>query len=234
MKVRSPWIVAITIAVVIALNSMNQESGEPVLIYSDDSLASAAWRFEDAPVDHWVGVVLDQAGWERLPAAVGVPWTLLRQSAVPDFEREVAIVAYMGAMPTGGYGISVREAKFIPSGERASGALPGRLTLTLGADSPGPEDIVTQAFTYPVDIVTTPRDAWPQGALQGLMAGVVEVIAVDQDGRNWGPAHILAGGDGPGDAQGDAPRKAQQSGGPGGASGEAESGAQGGAPGDGL
>ena len=195
MRLHSPWIVAITVILVIALSMMNRESGrsaERVLVYSNDRIVGASWHRDGTPVDRWVGIVLDEAGWERLPAAAGVAWTRLGSGAAPDFENEAAIVAYLGAMPTGGYAISVREAQFTGVPGAASGPLSGRLTITLWVTSPGPDDFVTQAFTYPVDIVRVPRSAWPEGALEGLAAGTVDVIVVDQDGRNWGPAYILS------------------------------------------
>ncbi len=195
MKVHSPWIVAITIAVVIALSAIGEERGKSVTIYSDDSLGSVSWRRDTMPVDRWVGIVLDANGWERMPAAVGVPWTRLGSTDAPNFDSEVAIVAFMGTMPTGGHAIALREVEFTAApGGNASGAARGRLTLNLWVKSPGAGDIVTQAFTYPAAVAKVARDVWPQGVLEGVATGTVEVVAVDQDGRNWGPVHILTGG----------------------------------------
>jgi len=191
LKVYSPWIVAITIAVVIAVNALglNQSrSGEDV-VYLDESIDAASWHRDAPPPDRWVGVVLDETGWERLPAELGVPFDLVGSPSAPDFTREVALVAYMGAMPTGGHSVRIKEVAFAPV--RQGGSERGRLAVRIAVNSPGPGDLVTQAFTYPAAVVKIAKEAWPPGALESLSSGSIEVIVVDQDGRDWGPLHVI-------------------------------------------
>lgn len=200
MKLHSPWIVAITAVLVIALGMLQADQKPPERIHTIyDRDVDASRRGPSVPPDRWIGLVLVQEGWERVPAELGVPWAMLQGIGpdldVPDFEAEVAVVAYMGSMPTGGYAIRLNRVEFTQIGEPKEGEpASGRLSLVIAVQSPGEGALVTQAFTNPADVVALSREAWPVGALDGIAAGTVDVTVVDQDGRDWGPVHILSGG----------------------------------------
>lgn len=94
---------------------------------------------------------------------------------------EVAIVAYLGQAPTGGYAIRVRRV------EVAVGALEemadedgegehSTVTITIARRRPQPEEFVIQTFTNPYDLVTIPNDKLPPEPF--------EVLFVDDDGQS--------------------------------------------------
>jgi hypothetical protein len=64
-----------------------------------------------------------------------------------DFEKETVIVATLGMRSTGGH--SVRFVGVNKEGES--------LTVTLQSTSPGPDDMVTMALTYPFAIIAVPK-----------------------------------------------------------------------------
>lgn len=153
-----------------------------ITLYREDPGFEAEWHLGAVPPDRWIGFVLDEAGWEELRELAG---GRLGKVEPPDFGRQVALVAYMGERPTGGYRIHIRE---LVADERFGAG--GELRVRLVVDSPGPSEFVTQAFTYPLDVVILERGAWPERLLERLEAGSLPGEALDQDGRNWGPVRV--------------------------------------------
>jgi len=66
-----------------------------------------------------------------------------------DFDKETILVATMGMRSTGGH--SIRFAGVALDGET--------LKATLQTTSPGPDDMVTMALTYPFAIIAVPKHA---------------------------------------------------------------------------
>jgi len=64
-----------------------------------------------------------------------------------DFEKETVILATAGMHSTGGHHISFSDVSL----EK------GALTVVLTFKSPGPEDMVTMALTYPFAIIAVPK-----------------------------------------------------------------------------
>ena len=153
-------------------------------VFSREADSRYVWRREAVPADRWVGIVLGVEGWRRIAPERVAGGRDLQQ---PDFDQEVALVASMGTMPSGGYAIRVRRVQY----EAAGDGSPAAVRVEIEAASPGPGDFVTMALTHPSDVVVIPRRAWPEGVLARLAAGEVRLDVVDQDGRNWGPGHVL-------------------------------------------
>jgi len=188
LKGPAPIVLVLTlIAALVAGASMRGDSGL-VTVYTQ-SASSGEWRLDMVPADRVVAIVLDQEGLDRLlreriqlrPALAGVD---------VDFETHVLLVAYLGAMPTGGYSIAVTRVQTYAAGQNQ----PGNLAVKLAVASPDPGSVVTQAFTYPADAVPIRRDAWPAGVLEALARGELPVEVTDQDERDWGPALVYSGG----------------------------------------
>jgi hypothetical protein len=68
-----------------------------------------------------------------------------------DFTKETILVAAMGTRRTGGYRISI-DAVY---------QLPDRVQVLVMESSPGPDQMVTMAFTWPCDVVAIPKVTRP-------------------------------------------------------------------------
>ncbi|MEZ6184345.1 MAG: protease complex subunit PrcB family protein [Planctomycetota bacterium] len=114
--------------------------------------------------------------------------TLLPPGASVDFAREALIVVKMGSQPTGGYWIEVRDVEVRPS----SGSTPGgpavslttQLRVTVFSRSPGPGELVTQAFTSPFHVVKVQRP--PAGGLVASFEDVATAVDFDSFRRSEG------------------------------------------------
>lgn len=188
MKGPAPIILVLTFILALAAGALTGGDSGLVDVYTGNA-TSGTWRLDRVPVDRLVAVVLDQEGLRRL-AEERLELRQALAAAEVDFESQVLLVAYMGAMPTGGYAVAINRVQFIA--DPKSG--PGRLSVRLSVSSPDPGSIVTQAFTYPADVVPVSRSAWPEGVLEALEKGDLPVEVYDQDGRDWGPAGVYRSG----------------------------------------
>ena len=88
---------------------------------------------------------------------------LIPPGASIDFSREALLVAKMGSRPTGGYAIEIRAVEVQPPNPSVPGGPAVSLTTVLKVKvfsrSPGPGEIVTQAFTSPYHVVKVARPA---------------------------------------------------------------------------
>lgn len=97
-------------------------------------------------------VVVNQEAWEKL-------WKSHRGNvkggdpAPPkvDWSREMVLATFMGARPTGGFAVRITGA----AEEK------GKLVVSVAERKPGPNDLVTQAFTSPFCIVSVPKSEKP-------------------------------------------------------------------------
>ncbi len=185
MRVQTPAFAVLALLLAMLAYTFSHQEGAPVKVFTRDASLGATWHDEKVPPDRWVGIVLSQAGWERLPGQVGHGGVI--RGAQPDFSGDVAVVGYMGMMRSGGYSIDVREVRYVPAGEGKR----GRVLITVEVRSPAPDEIVTQALTNPYDVVTLAKEAWPEGTLAALADGQIAIDVVDQDGRDWGPGQAL-------------------------------------------
>jgi hypothetical protein len=100
-------------------------------------------------------VIRSEEEWRSLSAAHTL-WLVYPRSDVPpqpdvDFDSEILIFMCGGVHPTGGYSLSIRAVTLCSD----------KLVVTYEEQSPGPDDVVTQAFTYTGDIVKVPRYELP-------------------------------------------------------------------------
>ncbi len=95
-------------------------------------------------------VIVDKQGWNELLELMYPPEYAKETPVAPAFDpsREVAIAAFQGVKPTGGYSIEIAS---LEEGE-------GRITVRLNIIEPLPKDMVTQSFTSPYHIVSISRD----------------------------------------------------------------------------
>jgi hypothetical protein len=86
-------------------------------------------------------VIRDEQGfqdiWQQIDDVSGLPEI--------DFENNMVIAVFMGERPTGGYGIEIESIDEYPD----------RITVNIAETEPGPDELTTQALTYPYHIVTT-------------------------------------------------------------------------------
>ena len=75
--------------------------------------------------------------WQDIDAARSLPEI--------DFEEEMVIAVFMGEKPTGGYSIEIDSIYEYPD----------RIVVNVVETEPDPDDMTTQALTYPYHIVTT-------------------------------------------------------------------------------
>lgn len=180
----APYILVLTlVAALVAGAYLGSDTGL-VNIYHRN-VGSAEWNRESVPIDRLLAIVADREGLSRL-AAERTPLRQALSEVEVDFETDVLLVAYMGAMPTGGHSIHVTDVQALTDRE----GRPARVSVRLAVASPSESDVTTQAFTYPVDVVSIRREAWPQDILAAVMSGALGVEASDQDGRDWGPVIV--------------------------------------------
>lgn len=100
-----------------------------------------------------------ERAWAQLPQAPPVPQV--------DWDREWVVAAFMGERPTGGYRITMDEAR-----------VAGReVRIRVTTREPGPTDVVTMVITYPAHWAAVERPGRP---------GDYDVIWYDDEG------HVLA------------------------------------------
>lgn len=101
-----------------------------------------------------------------------------RALAAPlDFSRMAAIVAALGERPTTGFAVKV--VSLTVAGQE--------VFVQLGLKDPAPDEVVGQAITYPIDLVTLPRRELPKAPFQ--------VLFLDQTGNAFATLHVAAGAD---------------------------------------
>jgi hypothetical protein len=106
-------------------------------------------------------VVRDDATWRSLWSRIYLGGSPVPPTPAIDFSREMVVVVALGSRSTGGYGILLEDA----SEDGASGT-----AITVRSISPGPNCVVTLAFTQPVDIARLPSR---QGAVSFVERGVL-------------------------------------------------------------
>jgi hypothetical protein len=89
-------------------------------------------------------VVRDMETWQAL-------WKEHRGGTLPlpkvDFAKEMVLGAWAGTRPTGGYVITIQEARLKN----------GTLTVSVRSESPPPDAMLIQALTQPFDLVAVKK-----------------------------------------------------------------------------
>jgi hypothetical protein len=88
-------------------------------------------------------VIRDANSWQAIWTQINLGSSPLSPPPSIDFSREMVVVAALGAHSAGGYSILVDGASVVDSTGTA---------VAIRSVSPGPDCIVTDAFTQPVDI----------------------------------------------------------------------------------
>jgi LysM repeat protein len=86
-----------------------------------------------------------------------------------NFNRDVAIVAYLGGT-SGGYGVEIGQVNINARS----------LLVKVGMQSPGKDDMVTMILTYPWDMVTLPKKHMPQGDFEFIAFNQHGEVVADQ------------------------------------------------------
>ena len=122
--------------------------GEPVQIIQ---LQEYFPRYDSGISEQARLVVTSQAEWEVAWGRVWHGHSPVPAAPAVDFDREVVLVAAMGARSSGGYHIQVTQAA----------AQADRVVVRVVESSPGRGCITTAAFSEPVDVVKLPRSPLP-------------------------------------------------------------------------
>ncbi len=137
-------------------------SGISVVYDANEEFADWSWEAAGTDSDELYTVVFSPEEWaaleEELPANAG---------SLPevDFGSEAAVVAYLGERPTGGYQVLVSRIA----------ASTQETTIEIRRRSPGEHEMVTQAFTYPIDVVILPREIFANRKIS-FIGGQGEII----------------------------------------------------------
>lgn len=157
-------------------------NGSSEIVYNADV---PNWHWSGASLtDQYFALLLDESDLPLVRAAL--PDQVWKDSG-PSLQEWLArddtavVMAYLGKARTGGYAIRVRNVRVdhspVPS-----------VTVTIARRRPGAGEFVTQAFTYPYEMVPISRDKLPETPFA--------VRFVDDDGRLIAgvPQRLIKGG----------------------------------------
>ncbi|MCK8817825.1 protease complex subunit PrcB family protein [Natroniella sulfidigena] len=150
MKLKLAILLALVMLLVVGCNERLLEAGD--VIYEAPDELTGEWQRDEYPEDSQFLLIDEQEGDE------------LRGFEDVDFDHGPTVYASLGERPTGGYGIQINQVR------RADDAL----IVVVKAVGPGPSDMVTQAITYPHDLVELEEEE---------LEGVEQVVFIDQEGE---------------------------------------------------
>ncbi|ADL12641.1 protease complex subunit PrcB family protein [Acetohalobium arabaticum] len=139
--------ILITLLVTTGCNVDDNKSG--TIIYNSEQELIGEWTKQEPPQETKYKLITEENKQKVLT-------TYSDDEAKPyyqkikelDLTKKVAVLAYLGPMPTGGYGIQIN--KVIQKNNQ--------LIAEIKYISPQPDDMVTMAVTYPYDLVTLKID----------------------------------------------------------------------------
>lgn len=149
-------------------------NGSSRIIYETDV---PGWRWTGGSFrDQYVALLLDETDLRRARAALPDP--VWRQAGQQMEEWLAAgdtavVVAYLGEASTGGYAIRIVRVEVQEARDKKESR--PVVTVTVARRRPGPDEFVTQAFTYPYDAVPVATDQLPDEPF--------DVRFVDPDGQ---------------------------------------------------
>lgn len=129
-------------------NSQPPRVSLPVVRLADDSSAFSTYT---GLADSLRAVVRDSLRWRQLWDRINQPF--FPRPALPpiDFQREMVVVAGLGARPSAGYDVVIEAAELDSSG----------IEVALRRASPAPGCPVAAVVTQPVDIARIPASRQP-------------------------------------------------------------------------
>lgn len=133
----------------LAITGCNVDNKSGTIIYNSEEELIGEWTKQEPPQEAEYKLITEENKSEVLT-------TYADDEAKPyyqkikqlDLRKKVAILAYLGPMPTGGYGIQIN--KVIQKDNQ--------LIAKIKYISPQPDDIVTMVVTYPYDLITLQID----------------------------------------------------------------------------
>lgn len=149
--------------------------GAPRVVYEAEV---PEWRWSGASFsDQYLALLLHETDLRAARAAL--PAHVWRQAG-SELEEWLAdgdtavVAAYLGEASTGGFAIRVRRVEVDETRTGSSGTEP-IVTVTIARRRPTPDEFVTQAFTYPYEMVPIRRELLPEEPFA--------VLFVDDDGN---------------------------------------------------
>jgi len=142
----------------------DKPSTEVKVLYKTDKYAGWDWYKGQYPKDMAFATIVDYEFQRKNDNRI--PETVLERVKDIDFSQKVAILAYLGTVPSGGYNIGIE--KVTMSGNN--------MTVQVRTKSPRPGEMVTMALASHSSYITLDRnivDIW----------GGVNITFVDQDGK---------------------------------------------------
>ncbi|MCK8826914.1 protease complex subunit PrcB family protein [Natroniella acetigena] len=154
MKLKVAILLAVLMLVLVGCNQRLLEAGD--LIYEAPEELTGEWQRAEYPEGSQF-LLIDEQEVELWANKV---------RGLEDFEFDYGSAVYvgLGERPTGGYGIQINQIR------REDDIL----IVVVKARGPAPTDMVTQAITYPHDLVQLEEEE---------VAGVKQVIFIDQEGE---------------------------------------------------
>ncbi|WP_408954405.1 protease complex subunit PrcB family protein [Natroniella sp. ANB-PHB2] len=154
MKLKIAILLAVLMLVLVGCNERLLEAGD--VIYESSEELTGEWQQDEYPEGSQFLLIDDQE----------VEYLVDELRGFKGFESDYGPTVYvsLGERPTGGYGIQINQIR------RADDAL----IVVVKARGPASSDMVTQAITYPHDIVQLEEEE---------VAGLDQVIFIDQTGE---------------------------------------------------
>lgn len=180
-------ILTVVIALLAAAAGGSDPARDPgvVSVYSQ-SVASGQWQREMVPVDRLLAIIDGPEGLARIGVERAPLREVLSQAGV-DFETQVLLVAYMGAVPKdAGHWVRVAGVQVLTDRQGE----PTRVLIRLAVAGRAFDEGEVDELEYPVALVPIDRANWPPGVLEAVLANELGVEATDQDGRDWGPVIV--------------------------------------------
>ena len=148
----------------VALLLVTQATATDMIIHmGNDAALKWIWRAQAELPGSFYALVI---GAERAKEVLNRLPQHLRSEAFKDidFERQAAIVAYLGEAPRGGYAVDIHSVQISDH----------QVWVNISRRAPGPDEITTLAITYPIAVKSLPLADLPKDGY--------EVRFVDQNG----------------------------------------------------
>jgi LysM repeat protein len=167
------------------ISSAMAGSGTLIISTSNEAIWDWEWDSKGGPGANYRLIWSDKTAESFLSGVnAAVKEDLQAQLAKIDFDKHVAVVAYMGEKPTAGYQVEIAQIAIMDQ----------TVLIDVGMRQPT-DEAVAQVVDYPYDIVTLPRKDIPTGEIQyrivnqnGQVLGdrrtIVNAAVVDTPAKN--------------------------------------------------
>ncbi|KXS38413.1 MULTISPECIES: protease complex subunit PrcB family protein [unclassified Candidatus Frackibacter] len=168
MRIKVGLILIGVMILVVGCNLANIIDSSPA-IYKADQELKGDWFKKDLPQNGKYKLITAKNKEELLN-----DWSLEKNKPYyqelkeTDLSNRVAILAYLGEMPSGGYGIQIDKVA----------KKDDKVLVKVKRVSPSPDDMVTMVITYPYDLITIDKDKFGSAEISKL-----DLVVVNQDGE---------------------------------------------------